>query len=144
MTMDPAAAPASGAYRQIVRPAAPARRPVSKVASLIAVAGALALGLAFGLRAKPEAEPVPLSTRTVAIEIAQPAPLPAPKSVGKLEVLPTDLALAANRAAQEAQAAQAAHRLAPRETAAPWDAPPSVIVIPAPGELDEPAEPLAN
>lgn len=128
MPMDTPATPASGgAYTQFPPPGGIAgRKPVPKAVAAVGVASALALGLAFGFWAKPDVgsapEPEPMRAapgQTVDIEIAAPAPLPTPQSNGKLEVLPSDQALAANRAAQAAQTLPPPPQLPLRDAAPP-------------------------
>lgn len=91
---------------RLTGPAPP--RPVPKMIAVAGVAGALVLGLVFGFWAKPELGRSPARApmqpvRTMAIEIAAPPPQPTPQPVGKLEVLPQDLAQMSARAAQAAQ-----------------------------------------
>jgi uncharacterized protein YecT (DUF1311 family) len=73
------------------------------------VGAAVALGLVLGIAARPNIgqhglKPVPMqpvtraSTDTIDIEVNKPAVLPAPKPMGRLEVLPPDLAAAARPA----------------------------------------------
>ncbi|MGA0605785.1 hypothetical protein ACO2Q0_07270 [Phenylobacterium sp. VNQ135] len=93
-------------YRLPDRP----RRGVSRGMLLGGVGAAVGLGLLFGLFAKPELgaggrdrEPMRPVSRTaeqtvvtpVPVEVAAVTPAPAPKSAGKLEVLPPELARAA-------------------------------------------------
>ncbi len=73
------------------------------------VAAGLALGAVLGLAARPRLgghaadpapmQPVPRAAAMLDIEVAQPPPLPAPKSKGRLEVLSPDLAHAVPRMA---------------------------------------------
>jgi uncharacterized protein YecT (DUF1311 family) len=77
------------------------RRPPGRNLILGGVAGAVALGLVFGLVSRPQfAEPAdrrPMQPVTpVPVEVLAPPPLPAPQAVGRLEVLPPDMARRAN------------------------------------------------
>ncbi|ACG76567.1 hypothetical protein PHZ_c0153 [Phenylobacterium zucineum HLK1] len=128
-------------YRGVRRP----RRRISRNTLLGGGAAAIAAGLAFGLLAKPDLvreapPPAPMqpvtasSAATVPVEVAQPAPPPeAPAPAGKLEVLPAEMAKAAETRAVRAAPARpvrAVHVPAkttdePREIAAPI-APPRV------------------
>ncbi len=81
------------------------------------IGGAVALGLIFGFVARPnlvKAEKAPpmqavtrVSTGALDIEVAKPVILPAPKSVGRLEVLPADMVRNAPRAIVVARPAAA-------------------------------------
>jgi len=101
------------------RPETAPRRGVSRAMLLTGVAGAAALGLLFGVFARPELakapsrepmRPVTASAEAdvtpVPVEVAAVTPAPAPPPTGKLEVLPPDLAQAAEARAPVQSPAQ--------------------------------------
>src|SRR5438552_6937279 len=90
-----------------VPPPRRSRRPPRRAMIAGGVIAALALGLGFGFLAKPNLRPAapdaPMRAVTPAagamdIEVNPPAPLPAVKPAGKLEVLPPDMAQSARPA----------------------------------------------
>jgi len=108
-------------------PAPRARRLPFRKIVLGGVAAGLALGAVLGLVARPELgksapeaapmQPVPrASTAMLDVEVNKPVILPAPKAVGRLEVLSPDLAQAAPRMVV---ATAAPPRIEPRTTANP-------------------------
>lgn len=115
------------------QPARSQREQLTRKMVIGGVASALVLGLAVGLWAKPQYRvfeskpmaPVTASTGQVDIVVDTPPPSPAqPVSQGRLEVLPPDMAAAA-----QAKSIQVAAR-APREAALPQP-----ILTPAVSEL---------
>lgn len=136
------------------------RRGVSRGMLLGGVGVALGLGLLFGVFAKPDfgadgrdRGPMQPVTRTaedtvstpVPVEVAAVAPTPPPKSAGKLDVLPPDLARAAEANASIAAARAPAPRPQPRPAPtleAPAPAPREIA--PAPRFAEAPAPAMAR
>ncbi len=84
------------------RPDGPPRREVSRLVLIGGVVAAVVTGAVLGLVARPDLgePPAPkVTTRTMPIEVAEVRPEPVPEPVGKLEVLPADMARAAQVAA---------------------------------------------
>lgn len=122
-------------------PPPPPKRGVSKAMLAGGVAAAAALGILFGVVAKPDLdkgarrEPMQAvtaesSATPVPVEVAAVTPQPLPRSAGKLEVLPPDLA----RAADARAAATTAPRPTPVIDTAPRDISPPRVTIATPPE----------